>query len=511
MNTVDITFVGTGVAASVTLVELFERLLKQEPEAHKLSIAIIEKRQELWKGVPYGSRSSVNALIITSVHDFLHENEKAPFYAWLKANKDEWSSFYREHGGLTAARWLENNLPLIDKEDWKTVYIPRFLFGRYLHQKLNKLIKQVEERQLADIQIINAEAIDVKVLSGGLHEVIYELPDKTLSKITTHKVVIATGSAPVKTMCEVADDKALYINDIYEPSTNENLGELQNALNKVSEVDNRNVLIIGSNASSIEILYLLEGLPELRKLLNKIVIISPSGILPHHTNNNTLPAHPMPNLDKVETSGSYNIQGLADAAAADVKLALQDGANMDYIATIIGNTLKLMEVLGEDAKKEFYAIHAIRLRNMFRRAGSEYKSVAQSFLDMGKVTMLKGGFSRVGTSEKGIVLTYTDTATGKEQTYPLQFSAIINCTGSGDLDESSSRLLYNLTNKGMCKMNLSRKGFVANEKFEAGPNFYIMGPLLGGNVNKLIHFWQLENVIRLTYLAPYLVDELEKA
>ncbi len=267
MNTVDITFVGTGAAASVTLVELFERLLKKEPVAGKLTLAIIESRKELWKGIPYGSRSSVNALIITSVHDFLHENEKAPFYAWLKANKDDWAAYYREHGGLTAARWLENNLPLIDNEDWKTVYIPRFLFGNYLQQKLNKLIREAEERQLVDIKIINAEAIDVKVLSDGHYEVIYELPDKTLSKITTHKVVIAAGSAPVKTLCEIANDKVLYINDLYEPSTNENLGELQEALHKVADADNRNVLIIGSNASSIEILYLLEGIPELRKLI----------------------------------------------------------------------------------------------------------------------------------------------------------------------------------------------------------------------------------------------------
>ena len=57
-------------------------------------------------------------------------------------------------------------------------------------------------------------------------------------------------------------------------------------------------------------------------------------------------------------------------------------------------------------------------------------------------------------------------------------------------------------------MNLSGKGFEVNEKFEAAPNLFVMGPLLGGNVNKLIHFWQLENASRLTYLAPYLAKEL---
>ena len=471
-------------------------------------ITIVEKQPELWKGIPYGSRSSVNALIITSVNDFLHENEKESFYKWLKNNKNEWSSFYREHGGITAARWLEKNIPLIDNNDWKTVYIPRFLFGNYLQQKLNSLIKVVEEKKLADINIIHAEAIDEKIFGKDLHEVTLEHPDKTISKITTHKLVIATGSAPVKQMCDIPGNKALYINDLYEPSAIENFGTLQTALSKVDDANNRNVLIIGSNASSIEILYLIEGLPEVRNLVNKIVIISTSGILPHHTNTEALATHPMPHLDKVMVTPGYKIQELVDAAANDINLALHDGANMDYIATIIGNTLKLLEPLGEDAKKSFYAIHAIRLRNMFRRAGPEYKGVAQSLLDMKQVTMLKGLFSGVMPSENGVSLKYRNSATGNEQIYPMNFSAIINCTGSGDVNESASRLLYNLTNNNICKMNLSGKGFEVNEQFEAAPNLYIMGPLLGGNVNKLIHFWQLENVIRLTYLAPYLVTEL---
>jgi hypothetical protein len=37
-----------------------------------------------------------------------------------------------------------------------------------------------------------------------------------------------------------------------------------------------------------------------------------------------------------------------------------------------------------------------------------------------------------------------------------------------------------------------------------------MGPLPGGNVNELIHFWQLENAARLTYHALYLAEELLK-
>ena len=511
MKLIDIGFVGSGVAASVTLIELLNKLLSEPPAAEKLTIAVIEKNQELWKGVPYGSRSSVNALIITSVHDFINENERPLFYEWLKANKDDWASYYCTHGGITAARWLENNMPLIENNDWKTVYIPRFLFGNYLQQKLNGLIKAVEEKKLAEIKIIRAEAIDVKVIAEGVHEITVEHPDATLSKITAHKLVIATGSAPVKKLCEISNDKVVYVNDIYEPSTVENLNTLQTALSNEDDEAKRNVLIIGSNASSIEILYLLEGLPVIRKLINKIIIISPSGILPYFTNTEPLASHPMPNLDKIESKAKYSIEALVDAAAADIRLALRGGANMDYIATIISNTLKLLEVLGEEAKKSFFAIHAIRLRNMFRRAGPEYRNVAQSFLDLQQVKIVKGNFLSMHTSEEGGELTYLDCASGQQQIYPLSFKAIINCTGSDNLDQSSSRLLYNLVNKHICKMNLSGKGFEVNEKFEAAPNLYIMGPLLGGNVNKLIHFWQLENAARLTFLAPHLANELLSA
>jgi len=57
-------------------------------------------------------------------------------------------------------------------------------------------------------------------------------------------------------------------------------------------------------------------------------------------------------------------------------------------------------------------------------------------------------------------------------------------------------------------VNLSGKGFYVNEKFEAAPNLYVMGPLLGGNKNERIHFWHLENASRIMYLAPYLAEEL---
>jgi len=507
MEVQDITLLGSGIACTITLIEVFDKLLKNPP-ANKMKICVVERTGEFWKGVPYGTRSSVNALTITSVLDFTNESEQPAFFAWLKENKDTWAAYCREHGGITAARWLDQNLPLIEAEQWGAVYTPRFLYGNYMSEKLGKLRKIAEEKSLVVVTEVTAEAIDVNAIANGIYEVVLEHADGTAATMTTKKLVLSTGSAPVKKMHDAADNNTLYINDIYEPSAKRNLKTLGEALIDTPVAENRNILLIGSNASSIELLYLLEGMPALRDIINKVVIVSTSGMLPYHISTEVLAEHPIPHLDKLKAEGNYDIKILCEAAAKEIKSAMKNGANMDYVATIVSTTLKMMEPLGEQAKKEFYCNYGLKLRDMFRRSGPDYKYGSQVLLDLQQATLLKGRFMGTNPVAGGRTFDYKDVETGATKTHPLTFRAIVNCTGSNDLDTSSSRLLYNLVHKKMAVMNMSGKGFEVNERFEAAPHLYVMGPLLGGNVNKLIHFWQLENASRLTYLAPYLATEL---
>ncbi len=506
----DIAFIGSGIASTATLVQVFRKLLNYGPTGKPLNIAIVEKNHEFWKGIPYGSRSSVNALTITCVNDFIYEPERPAFFKWFKETQSDWEAYYREHGGITAGRWLKKNLPLITQNDWETVYIPRFIFGWYIHRTISELYKQVEEKRLAKVNLIQAEAIDTQLTPDKLYRVELKHPDKTISHIESHKLVIATGSAVVKPIVEENAAQTTYINDIYEPSVSQNIEKVKTALNGSHNVEDSNVLIIGSNASSIELLYLLEGMPDIRKLINQITVISPSGSLPYHISTEALDAHPIPHLEKLKGEGNYTIQTLVNTAALDLQLATQNGANVAYIATVIGNTLKLMEDLDEGAKKEFFGIHGMRLSNLFRRSGPEYKAASQLLIDLQEVTFLKGKFINTTPTRNGVILNYQETSSDTQKTYPSRFKVIINCSGSDDLDQSSSPLIYSLVHKKMAKVNLSGKGFEVNEHFEAAPNLYIIGPLLGGNMNKLIHFWHLENAARLMYLAPHLAGELLK-
>lgn len=508
MQKVDIAIAGSGIACTATLIEVFRKLIKGAP-GPKISITVFEKAHEFWYGIPYGSRSSVNALTITSVHDFFTaDNEREQFFAWFKQNKEGLLAHFTANGGLTAKQWLQRNAEAFHNNDLKGMYVPRYWCGRFTQSKFDSLLAAVEERGLVQLETIRAEVIDVSP-KGDAYEVSYELPDGTVSKLGAAKVVIATGSAPVKdVVLPKGDQSVVLINDLYSPSAEENIKKIKKALDATPNAAERNVLMIGTNASSIEFMYLLSGLPELVGKINKLVAVSRSGLYPYHIVNKTLDNYPTENLDAIKAKGIYDVKELVAAAMADLKVATKGGVIIPYIDKLIGFTMELLQALDEDSKKQFIGIYGMQLSNQFRRSGGDYKGGEAYLLEMAKLSMLKGGFDSIEAVGNGGRLHYTATDTQKQEVNPDTFKVVINCTGANDLGQSSSRVIYNLVHNGIAGVNLSGKGFLVNERFEAAPNLYVMGPLLGGNKNERIHFWHLENASRIMYLAPYLAAEL---
>jgi uncharacterized NAD(P)/FAD-binding protein YdhS len=505
MEIADIAIIGSGISCTSTLIDVFRRLINDVPVQKKLSITVMEKNQEFWFGIPYGSRSSINALTITSVYDFFTaEKERNSFFEWFKTYEDELLDYYLQNGGLTAQKWFKRNNTALQNLDYKNLYLPRFMCGRYLQSKFNSLLKIVEDSQLAQLTLIHAEAIDVEV-TDGLYTIILEDEANNLTKITAAKVIIATGSGPVIDITQHIDG-VIFINNLYEPSVDDNIKILTAALAAVNNPADRNILMVGTNASSMEFLYLMAGLPELSTQINQLVAVSRSGLFPYHIINKALDSYPTENLDRLKVEGNYTINTLVNAATKDIKTAVKDGVVVPYIDKVIGFTMELLQALDEDAKKQFMGIYGMQLSNQFRRSGTDYKGGETLLLEIQKLTVLKGSFVSIEQGDRAGLLRYIDSETQIQQTYGAPLKVIINCTGANDLDKSSGRLIYNLVHKNIAQVNLSGKGFYVNERFEAAPNLYIMGPLLGGNMNARIHFWHLENASRIMYLSPFLAE-----
>jgi uncharacterized NAD(P)/FAD-binding protein YdhS len=85
---------------------------------------------------------------------------------------------------------------------------------------------------------------------------------------------------------------------------------------------------------------------------------------------------------------------------------------------------------------------------------------------------------------------------------------VVNCGGFEELDACSSPFLVSAMRNGLCRPNRTNRGLFVNDDVEASPDFYVIGPLVGGNFNPRIRLWHVENAPRIRSLAKSLAATL---
>lgn len=509
----DLSFIGGGISCSAVLLHLLDAFNHLSDFIGKrLRIAVIEKENEFWKGVAYGNRSLTTALIITNFGEFVPPSEKQGFTQWLGENEEKWLSCLIENGGTTAANWLSINQDAISNRRWDEIYIPRYLFGDYMDEKINKLIKQIHEHTNITVELIPGEAVDVNP-----HEGLYtiEVRNKKGSfKVLTDKIVLSVGSPPFKEInIPGAGGSCVNIRDPYYPSMLENIAEVTGALSQIPEKEKRNLFILGSNASSLELLYHFQTGGKFKETVNKIVILSNSGGLPYRITDGEIPGYKFENLEKLKSGAGFTSIELMDAIRNDLKLAITNGINVgDMYYQLSDLVVELLDKAGEKQKEHFHCFFGADFSKLIRRAGPEYRDAAAVLEASGKLEIHKGSFIRAESdleNKNEVRIIYQDPSSGQAKTFPIPFGAVINCGGFEKLnDSSSSPLISNLLSKELCRVNCTNRGIQVNEKFEAGKGLYIMGPLLGGIFNNKSRLWHLENAKNIFHLSKHLSGEL---
>jgi uncharacterized NAD(P)/FAD-binding protein YdhS len=64
---------------------------------------------------------------------------------------------------------------------------------------------------------------------------------------------------------------------------------------------------------------------------------------------------------------------------------------------------------------------------------------------------------------------------------------------------------------GLGRPNRTNRGLLVNDDFEASPNFYVIGPLIGGNFTTNLRFWHVESAPRIRSLAKLLAARLARS
>ncbi len=270
--------------------------------------------------------------------------------------------------------------------------------------------------------------------------------------------------------------------------------------------------MIGSNASSLELLYLVHSRPALKNLINQIVVISYSGLLPHRITPNDVPDYHFQRLEQLRTGPQYGSSILMDSIEKDLEEAYEKGVHIgDTYYPLSDLVVELINKMELEQQKEFFNSYGMKFTKLIRRAGAEYRDAAETMIQGGIVKMVKGKFlnlEKPGGDAPGVTFSYSTPEGKNRQNYPLAFPVVINCGGFEDLHQSSSRIITSLINNKLCVVNTTHRGFEVNEQFEANKNLYVMGPLLGGIFNSKVRYWHVENAKRIYALGAMLSNIL---
>ncbi len=509
----DLTFIGAGLSCTYTLIHFIERL-KKFPEKRKIQICILDKTNEFWTGIPYGNRSGVNSLIITSLKEFLPEKERKIFIDWLKKNNEVLKNYAETSGGLPM-KWLQNNKHLIDSELWDKLYIPRYIFGKFLAERVTVLIESAVKASLISYTLFTAEVTDVQK-EKNLLKVIGATPSGDELCIKSKKVILSIGSPPKNEVKVLNENSTHYlcIQDMYEPNLKENIHKINSYLKDVDQLIKKNILILGSNASSLEIIYNLQNYTQPESQINKYYILSPDGMFPHRINEEKVLSEYIPdNLISLKKSKSNTCEQILEAVRKDVETANKKKiAIADIYAPVSHIIIQLLATLNKYEQKQFVYTYGVEIGKLQRRAGGEYLDCVNKLIDEKRLEFIKGKFIRQVHSENyRFQFEYEDFHDGVKKVFSEPVNILINCVGAADLKKTFSELIQNLIKKKLCAVNGSEKGFIVNENFESIENFFVIGPLLSGTLNKTLRIWHAESCPRIFFLSQQLANSLSNS
>lgn len=504
----DITFIGSGISTSFTVLHLLEKI-KTKKDHSFLNISIIDKYKEFNTGIPYGSRSGFSVLLITSLRNFLPEPELGYFLKWLKKNKEWLIEGFLKEGGQLSKEWVLNHTTKIKNNEWEDLFIPRRFFGHYINQKVKENIQNLANEGKVKVTYIIGNVIDIEHAKNTWTAILEDT-----SKVCSSKLVLSIGSLPTNTLWRdkdiVQDDNLLFINNPYKLELSKTLNKIrEHVSNKKNQVSN--VVIIGANASGLEMLYKMNDDDAISNGINSFTVLSTQGLLPDAVIDYEKLSFYSPNaLKSLVKHDSLTAKEIADAAFKDLdnakKIKLGAATTVGIVSSAFGS---LLSKLNTRELKNFACYYGNEIGRRQRVAGLHYSNTVQTLKNEKRFQHIAGRFSNMKNINTQYFLEYLETATKKNRLMNKPIDIIVNCAGGMNLTMNKiPALLKNILLKEYIKANESNIGIEVNDELEASPDLHIIGPLLAGNVIENHAVWHVEHCGRIVALSEILAKKL---
>ncbi len=513
----DIAVIGAGISSAYTLIHYISRLEQQLPlgAGQPVKIVVTEKSGEFWTGIPYGSRSGRTSLLISPLKEFIPQQlERENFIEWLTVNRDWVFDPQAYNQGELSRKWLQANESAMSEGRWDDLFIPRHTFGIYLQQRLANLLAAATTKGLIEVELLTADVQDVQRIQD-IYRVDIALTAENNTQFLAKKLVLAIGSPPniafEQAQSDDVDQDICYIDNMYEPSLNFNIDRICKSLQQFDHQSQRQVLIVGSNAGTLDTLYSINNSPALTSLIDKFIVLSPNATFPHRISREVVEITYTPqHLLALVESASFTAKQILEAVQQDVAWATAQNINISDVYTDISKVvIQGLNQLSLGEQKQFVSRYAVEIGKLQRRAGGEYLDVVDSLISQHKLEFLKGKFVRYfPVTSRSAGCEYVDSENHEQKMFDVPIGVIINCAGFQDVTKSSSVLIQNLLRREICIPNDSNRGFVIDKNFEASKNCYLMGPLVAGNIDGNFRVWHAESCQRIISLSEQLAEVL---
>ncbi|SEK52900.1 Uncharacterized NAD(P)/FAD-binding protein YdhS [Aquimarina amphilecti] len=508
-NHTDITFIGSGISSSFTILHFLDQL-KENPIDKKISLTIIDKYPEFYTGIPYGIRSGFSVLLITSLKNFLPEPELTKFVEWLNLNKEWLLEEFRSDGGELSLEWLSTHKERLKNNEWENLFIPRRFFGCYIDQKIKNNIEEAQKNNSISVDYITSEVIDLEKNKDE-----YRITLQNKEEIISEKVILSVGSLPTLQLWKnedlISDDNLIFINNPYKPCLKEVLKKLDTFLEN-KEVKDVNALIVGANASGLEMLYKLNDLENLKSRINKFTLLSTQGLSPDSIIDEEGKKRYSPeNLIALGNHESLSAEQIAEATYKDLDIAdeihLGAASTVDIISSAFGS---LLRKLNEEELRKFACLYGNDIGRRQRCAGYHYSKTIDILKEESRFEHIAGRFIDIKKgADHQYSLEYLDTKSKTNKISKDPVHIVFNCIGGTKLNASDIPTLLSrvIANK-LCVPNESNIGFDVNESLEASENLHIVGPLLAGNIFDGKAVWHVEHCGRIIWLSNLLAGKV---
>jgi uncharacterized NAD(P)/FAD-binding protein YdhS len=500
MSSVDLLIIGGGYSGTSLLCAVLETLLgnNQISKASTISpreirILMLDRKGDFGGGIAYGEKVAPEFLLIDRARNIDRED----FLIWLRHNRSLWLSQLEEHGSKATMQWLKNHGQAINANFVEELHFPRVIFGDFVRAQLAQNVTQANASKRLSVELGTDEAITLEQDTDG-H---YRVQLKRLGLVTTRIVALASGLIPRTPKSEFEDCDG-YVDDLYKFQLANLTDRIKNALLRQSS-GNKTVLVMGSNNTAAEFIYFLGFTREVRSVLDKIVVVSPRGMLPALAEKTDLPPYTCVYLPQIPSEIVPTADNLIEALTREYKNAARLGYTvLDTVGHSLSSFRDALNCLSAAEKKKFVIKYGRPQQDLVRRIPQEYMAAIDKFKKREQLMLLKGEVIRlIKESDKQFTVKVKTTS----GVLDMRTAVVVNCTGFGTISYNTDPLINNIRYpNGFLRANETDKGFILSPEFEAYPNLFVLGSLMTGFSLGNTHIWHLECIPRIKQLADSL-------